>query len=126
MARELHLRPLRYPGILVGAVVLMCFLTPTLLCAIPGAPMSGADCCEHMTSEECRTANMSACCETTTPGVALAALTKAANELSAPMINTLHWSVYPPELRTIAFRVSVYDASPPGLESIGSSLILRI
>src|SRR5262252_9705916 len=119
MVREFHLGRLRYHSILVSALV-FCLLSPALLCAIPAAPMSGGDCCEHMTSETCHTANMSSCCETTVPGVALTAIVaKVTNALSAPMINAIHWSMWLPE-RTVAFQSSVHDPSPPGLESMHS------
>src|SRR5262245_44447812 len=44
-------------------VVIASLLAPTLLCAMPAAPMNATEhqCCEHMAAKECSEANLSAC-----------------------------------------------------------------
>src|SRR5262245_11234825 len=60
---------------LVSMLLVLSLATPTLLCMIPGVPktLASSDCCEHMKRDDCRTARMSACCETSAPGTALSA-----------------------------------------------------
>lgn len=114
----------------VGTVLaLTSLLVPTLLCAVPGTSMNSAeaDCCQHMSVQECGTANMSACCETVLPNVAMAAA--AIKKVPALPSGALVYSatavvqLLSPD-QSVHSRMERPGYSPPNLDS--ASQVLRI
>jgi hypothetical protein len=109
-------------------LVLSALLIPALICTIPGGPTSAghADCCQHMTSQECETANMSSCCETVPPSLALIAIGSTSKQIGVELDQILHHVDVLPSLSAEVARIGLFFESPPGFVPGSASQVLRI
>ena len=114
-------------------VVLASLLAPSLLCAVPAAPMSTAEheCCRHMKmTQDCGETNMSACCTPVIPNVGIAnpAVTKKVPALSSGTVEYAAVEVFEfgSAIGTASGRMDLASFSPPLLATSGSIQVLRI
>jgi len=106
-------------------------LLPTLLCALPFYAMSSSehDCCLHMKMQECSQANMSSCCTTGSPTVAMD-LTTVANKL--PPVSSTSQPYFATSATVVITSAAnptgeiLQSSSPPLLSSLVSVQVLRI
>ena len=105
----------------IALLILFSLLAPTLLCAVPAAPMSaaGEDCCKHMGSaKDCTEAGMSACCMAVPQTIA--APVPATQKAPAPSLGAMQYAVVSTFARIDTPSLSNLEkqadsSSPPGL-----------
>lgn len=106
-------------------------LLPTLLCALPLYAMSSSEheCCLHMKMQECSQANMSSCCTTGSPSIAMD-LTTVAKMLTPISSTSQPYVVTSATVATSSASnptaVNLHSSSPPLLNSVSSVQVLRI
>jgi hypothetical protein len=110
-------------------LVLSALLIPALICTIPGGSTNAgdADCCQHMTSEECETTNMSSCCETVPPSLALIAIGgTSAKQMNVDLDQVPQLADLLPSLHTEVGRIALSFESPPHFAPGSATQVLRI
>jgi hypothetical protein len=114
---------------MVSILILAALLAPAVLCALPAAPMTSSeqDCCAHMKQVECSKANMSACCTTVAPNVAIAT-PAVVKKVPAVSIGAVQYAaLVSASLRlAIASPPDYSNFSPPGSAPSSLVQVLRI